>query len=218
MSRHISMKPHFSLFIWYPNLLMPCTQTVSKLCTNDVYAFTFALEGVGGNQGYNDKECLFLGLIRWINLVSCRAHAQAFQVLSPDTPMLLKYQHVAMDIGTHWPFDKLRWRNKESIGLLELHCGKTCVNEVYFSFHAASMYAEEGHDSILKHGGQFTLFTRGQGVTSEFPRPQMTLQSLHLQLSRIRIALMNWSPTNVPKSMHISRCGWIPEERTTSGQ
>ncbi|KAF5828009.1 hypothetical protein DUNSADRAFT_18369 [Dunaliella salina] len=29
---------------------------------------SIAIAGAGGNQGYNDRECLFLGLLRWINL------------------------------------------------------------------------------------------------------------------------------------------------------
>mmetsp|Transcript_1828 Transcript_1828/g.4152 ORF Transcript_1828/g.4152 Transcript_1828/m.4152 type:complete len:929 (+) Transcript_1828:2109-4895(+) len=43
---------------------------------------SIAVAGVGGNQGYNDKECLFLGLIRWINLVRLYRVFGAFEYLN----------------------------------------------------------------------------------------------------------------------------------------
>eukprot|EP00200_Dunaliella_tertiolecta_P013087 CAMPEP_0202393960 /NCGR_PEP_ID=MMETSP1127-20130417/93179_1 /ASSEMBLY_ACC=CAM_ASM_000462 /TAXON_ID=3047 /ORGANISM="Dunaliella tertiolecta, Strain CCMP1320" /LENGTH=636 /DNA_ID=CAMNT_0048996559 /DNA_START=2099 /DNA_END=4007 /DNA_ORIENTATION=+ len=43
---------------------------------------SIAVAGVGGNQGYNDRQCLFLGLIRWINLVRLYRIFGAFEYLN----------------------------------------------------------------------------------------------------------------------------------------
>ncbi|KAF5828598.1 cyclic nucleotide-binding-like protein [Dunaliella salina] len=43
---------------------------------------SIAIAGVGGNKSYNDRLCLFLGLIRWINLVRLYRVVGAFEFLN----------------------------------------------------------------------------------------------------------------------------------------
>ncbi|KAF5828007.1 hypothetical protein DUNSADRAFT_18367 [Dunaliella salina] len=43
------------------------------------------MEGAGGNQGYNDRVCLFLGLIRWINLARLYRVVGSFEYLNRKT-------------------------------------------------------------------------------------------------------------------------------------